>query len=52
MKSVMLDRSIWDKMFKCLELGRCVEPLSKNDFLEIDSWLKRESTKVVLFSIE
>lgn len=52
MTSVMLDRSVWDKMYKCLELSRCDSPLTKDDFNELDSWLKKKSIRVVLFSIE
>ncbi|MBW2005000.1 MAG: hypothetical protein JRI72_10395 [Deltaproteobacteria bacterium] len=52
MASVMLDRSVWDKMYKCLELGRCVQPFTKDDFNKLDLWLKKESIRVILFSIE
>ncbi len=52
MKKVMLDRSVWDKMFKCLELDNCIPKLPKNDFERFDCWLKKKSIKVVLFSIE
>ena len=51
MKKVMLDRSIWDRMFKSLDLNQYVPEFSKKNFEILDLWLKDKKIKVVLYSI-
>jgi hypothetical protein len=48
---VMLDRSVWHRMYQCLELGKCTEDFLVDDFRLLDNWLKNDRIEVVKFSI-
>lgn len=51
MVTVMLDRNIWDNMYKSIELGKNNLPLSKQDLQNLDSLLKMSDVKVVQFNV-
>lgn len=48
---VMLDRSVVQRIYQCLELGRCSDGFTVDDYVLFDNWLKNERIEVVKFSI-